>query len=110
MRQSVSGTAAKISEVKMLIFNALKHSSRIITKANPPPTTNQNNSPSKAPVLSHNLEQFALQAPRPAFGIVGTVRFRESDSVFHWKVPTSMVELPMPKAVNNRSEERRVGK
>ena len=47
MRQSVSGTAAKISEVKMLIFNALKQSSRIITKANPPPTMNQNNSPSK---------------------------------------------------------------
>ena len=39
MTQSVSGTAAKISEVKMLIFNALKQSSRIITKANPPPTT-----------------------------------------------------------------------
>src|SRR5665213_1258404 len=53
------------------------------------------------PAADNEPEQFALQPPRAAFGIVGTVRFRESDSVFHWKVPTSMVELPMPKAVNN---------
>ena len=46
MRQSVSGTAAKIREAKKLIFNALKQSSRIITKANAPPIMNQNKSPS----------------------------------------------------------------
>ena len=46
MRQSVSGTAAKMREAMKPIFNALKQSSRIITKANPPPTMNQNNSPS----------------------------------------------------------------
>jgi len=46
-------------------------------------------------------EQITFQPPRPAFGIVGAVGFRESKAVFHWNVPTSTVDLPMPKAVNS---------
>src|SRR5436309_671017 len=46
-------------------------------------------------------EQVAFQAPCPALGIVGAVRFRESKFVAHSKVPTSTVELWTPKAVNN---------
>src|SRR6266480_2086318 len=46
-------------------------------------------------------EQVSFQAPCPALGIVGAVRFRESKSVVHSKVPTSTVELWTPKAVNN---------
>jgi len=72
----------------MLIFNALKHSSRHHHEGEP--------------AADNEPETIRPPTPTsPAFGIVGTVRFRESDSVFHWKVPTSMVELPMPKAVNN---------
>src|ERR1022692_1869882 len=55
MRQTLSATAAKMREAMKPIFNALKQSSRIITKANPPPTMNQNNSPSKPHVRQQML-------------------------------------------------------
>ena len=47
-------------------------------------------------------KQVAVEAPRFAFGIVGTVRVRESQLVvLHWKGPTSTVEPPRPKAVKS---------
>ena len=63
--------------------------------------TNEENDDERERAARHEPEEIAVQAPCLALGIVGAVRLRESDVWrVHWNEPTSMAELPMPKAVN----------
>jgi hypothetical protein len=63
--------------------------------------TNEQHHDKRERTAGHEPKQVPFQSPRPAFGIVGGVRVREFDLLFQLNVPTSTVELPMPKAVNN---------
>jgi hypothetical protein len=53
-------------------------------------------------IVTNILKNEGMASPGLPLGIVGAVRLREPEFLgFHWNVPTSTVELLLPKAVNN---------